>query len=99
MTFSSEEIAKLASMAKLEVTEEEKATLASELSDVVEFVGALSSIDTTGIPETNQVTAITHATYEDEPSEEPFASGIEEAILKTSEQPVEMKQIKVPPVL
>ena len=54
-----QEIDHLANLAKLELTEEEKATYARDLSGVLDFVDQIKEVDTSGIPATAQVTGLT----------------------------------------
>lgn len=46
---SKEEVLKIASLARIELTEEEIERFQSELSAVLHFVGELNEIDTTGV--------------------------------------------------
>lgn len=52
MTISLEEVETIAELAKLHLTEEEKAMLQEQLSDIIEYANILQQIDTSGIPPT-----------------------------------------------
>lgn len=52
------EIEHLANLAKLELSEQEKERYAKELSGILEFVGQLQELDTTGVEPTAHVTGL-----------------------------------------
>lgn len=52
MALTREEVERLADLARLALTEEELANAEQELGRVLEYVGRLSDVDTSGIPET-----------------------------------------------
>ncbi|MFA6428918.1 MAG: Asp-tRNA(Asn)/Glu-tRNA(Gln) amidotransferase subunit GatC [Patescibacteria group bacterium] len=51
MALSLEETKRLAELARMELGEEELTHLGGDLEKILEFVGRLSAIDTTGVPE------------------------------------------------
>lgn len=53
MALTQEEIARLAELARLEISPEENARAQKELERVLEYVGRLSKIDTAGVAETS----------------------------------------------
>lgn len=57
---------KLAQLARLELTEEEVEQYISELTDILQYVEQLSSVDVKGLEPTNQVTGLTNVTRDDE---------------------------------
>lgn len=61
-----DDVLKLAELARLELTEEEVKQYASELSDILQYVEQLSSVDVKGLKPTNQVTGLTNVTRSDE---------------------------------
>jgi aspartyl-tRNA(Asn)/glutamyl-tRNA(Gln) amidotransferase subunit C len=63
---SSEDITKLAYLARIDVTEDEVAEFAGEFSQILEYVEKLQSVDVTGLQPTSQVTGLTNVTREDE---------------------------------
>ncbi len=57
---------KLASLAKLKLTEEEIERYQTELSDILGYVEKLDEVDVTGLEPTTQVTGLTDVTRPDE---------------------------------
>lgn len=53
MALTQDDIARLAELARLELSPEESERAQKELERVLEYVGRLSKIDTTGVPETD----------------------------------------------
>ncbi len=52
------EVKRLASLARIGVSDEAAAALATELASIVGFVGQLGSVETTGVEPTSQVTGL-----------------------------------------
>lgn len=65
MKLSIQEIEHIASLARLELTEEEKAQYAEQLSSVLSYMDVLQEVDTNGVEETTQVTGLTDVSRED----------------------------------
>ena len=63
---SREELLKLASLARLRLTEKEIERLPKELSAILEYVKQLDKIDTSGLEPTYQVTGLKNITRTDE---------------------------------
>lgn len=63
---SRDDILKLAHLARLNVTDEEVTAYASELSEILDYVAVLDTIDVAGLKPTNQVTGLTNVTRADE---------------------------------
>lgn len=61
-----EEVKRIATLAKIGLTEEEAAAMSVELGQIVEFVEQLQSVNTEGVELTNQVTGLTDAWRPDE---------------------------------
>lgn len=61
-----EDILKLARLARLQLTEAEVDKYAVELSEILQYVEQLSSVDVTGLEPTNQVTGLVNVTRADE---------------------------------
>ena len=61
-----EDVLKLAALAHLELTEEEIAKYQTELSDILEYVAQLQSVDVKGLEPTYQVTGLNDVTRKDE---------------------------------
>lgn len=65
MKLSIQDIEKIADLARLELTAEEKTMYAEQLSTVFSYMDLLNAVDTTGIPETCQVTGLQDVVRED----------------------------------
>jgi aspartyl-tRNA(Asn)/glutamyl-tRNA(Gln) amidotransferase subunit C len=63
---SRDDVLKLAQLARLELTDEEVEQYVAELSDILQYVEQLSSVDVKDLKPTNQVTGLTNVTREDE---------------------------------
>jgi aspartyl-tRNA(Asn)/glutamyl-tRNA(Gln) amidotransferase subunit C len=63
---SREDILKLAQLARLQLSEAEIDEFSGELSDILQYVEMLQSIDVSGLEPTNQVTGLTNVTRPDE---------------------------------
>ncbi len=92
------QIEKLAQLAKLSLTDEEKEKFQAELGGILEHMKELDGVDLETVPETNQVTGLTNQTEEDTAQKAPFEKSVAEEILATTERPVEMRQVGVPQV-
>lgn len=62
---SRDDVLKLARLARLSLSDEEVEQYRSELSDILEYVEQLSSVDVEGLKPTNQVTGLTNVTRPD----------------------------------
>ncbi len=90
-----QEIEHLASLAKLDLSEEEKDRYARDLSGIVEFVAALKEVDTDGVVPTSQVTGLVGQERADVVL--PSSSATRERLLAAAPRR-EGDQISVPPV-
>lgn len=61
-----EDVLKLAQLARLELSEEEVEEYSAELSELLQYVEQLGSVDVEGLEPTQQVTGLTNVTREDE---------------------------------
>lgn len=57
---------KLASLARISLSDEEVDEFSEELSAILQYVEQLSSVDVSGLAPTNQVTGLTNVMREDE---------------------------------
>ncbi|MEK7594649.1 MAG: Asp-tRNA(Asn)/Glu-tRNA(Gln) amidotransferase subunit GatC [Patescibacteria group bacterium] len=64
-----EDVLKLAQLARLELTEAEIEEYSTELTEILQYVEQLSSVDVKGLKPTNQVTGLTNVTRPDEIAE------------------------------
>ena len=63
---SREDILKLASLSKLELTDEQVEKFRTEIAEIVDYVEQLGSADVSGLEPTNQVTGLKNVTRPDE---------------------------------
>ena len=61
-----EDVLKLARLARLELSEAEIEEYSSELTEILQYVEHLQSVDIDGLKPTNQVTGLTNVTRPDE---------------------------------
>ena len=66
MKLTTKEIEQVANLARLELSAAEKEMYAEQLSVVLEYVEKLNEVDTTGVPETCQVTGLSDVVRDDE---------------------------------
>lgn len=66
MSLTVTDIEKIAGLARLALTEEEKTQYARELSVVLDYFAQLNEVDTSDVPETCQVTGLEDVTRADE---------------------------------
>lgn len=66
MALTQKDIEHIASLARLELSEEEKTTFASQLSSILEYVGQLAEVDTEGVQYQYHVEGLVNATRHDE---------------------------------
>ncbi len=62
---TTEEVKKIASLARLNLTEEEIELYRGQLSLILDYVGQLKEVDTDGVEPTRQVTGLQNVTRED----------------------------------
>jgi aspartyl-tRNA(Asn)/glutamyl-tRNA(Gln) amidotransferase subunit C len=94
MPLTLKEVEHIADLARLELTDEEKARYREQLSAILDYVAQLRELDTTGIPPTSSVLPPRSALREDEPR-----PGLSLEELLRNAPDVEAGQFRVPPVL
>ncbi len=62
---SRDDVLKLAHLARLELTDEEVEEFSVELTEILQYVEQLASVDVAGLAPTNQVTGLTNVMRED----------------------------------
>lgn len=82
---------KLASLARISLSDDEVDEFSTELSAILQYVEQLSSVDVSGLQPTNQVTGLTNVMREDEVKD----YGYEPADLLKNVPAVQDNQIKV----
>jgi len=61
-----DDVLKLASLARISLSDDEVAEFSEELSAILQYVEQLSSVDVSGLKPTNQVTGLTNIMRKDE---------------------------------
>jgi aspartyl-tRNA(Asn)/glutamyl-tRNA(Gln) amidotransferase subunit C len=94
MSLSIEEVEHIASLARLDLTAEEKTRFAGQLSAILEHAARLQALDTAGIPPTSSVLPVHSVLRPDE-----TRPGLTlEQLLQNAPQ-TQDRQFRVPPVL
>jgi aspartyl-tRNA(Asn)/glutamyl-tRNA(Gln) amidotransferase subunit C len=94
MSLTIEEVEHIAELARLELSEEEKARYREQLSDILDYAARLQALDTSHIPPTSTVLAQRSVLRPDVPAE-----GLTtEKVLRNAPR-AEQNQFRVPPVM
>ena len=64
-TLSRDDVLKLARLARLDLSDDEVTEFAAELSEILQYVEQLQSVNVDGLKPTNQVTGLTNVTRAD----------------------------------
>lgn len=93
---SASELAKLAELSSLELSQDEAVRLSHDLENILEYVHQLSDVDTSGVEPTYQVLDLRNVWREDE-----IEMGVApESLLNLQDSAqIQARQIKVPKVL
>jgi aspartyl-tRNA(Asn)/glutamyl-tRNA(Gln) amidotransferase subunit C len=94
MVLTIPEVEHIANLARLELTEAEKARYAGQLSAILEYAARLQELDTAGIPPTSSVLPARSVLREDQPR-----LGLPPQELFKNAPDVKDNQFRVPPVL
>lgn len=94
MSLTREEVEHIAELARLELTEEEKARYREQLSAILDYAARLQALDTSHIPPTSTVLAKRSPLRPDEASQ-----GLSVDEVLSNAPHVEDKQFRVPPVM
>ena len=95
MSLTLEEVEHIAALARLHLTDEEKALFRLQLSAILEYFAQLQSLDTSGVlPATSVLPGYTSPLRPDEPR-----PGLTTARLLSNAPDSEADQFRVPPVL
>jgi aspartyl-tRNA(Asn)/glutamyl-tRNA(Gln) amidotransferase subunit C len=94
MKLSRKEVDHIADLARLELSDEEKERYAHQLSDILDYVARLQTLDTGSIPPTASVFAAGSALREDVPEQ-----SLQTADILRNAPSAEQDQFRVPPVL
>ncbi|MEK9166840.1 MAG: Asp-tRNA(Asn)/Glu-tRNA(Gln) amidotransferase subunit GatC [Patescibacteria group bacterium] len=96
MQLTTEQVRKIAHLARLHLTDEEVELFAGQLTNILDYVEVLKELDTTGVPETNQVTGLTNVLREDVVSQSLCKP---DELLECSPLPKDKHQIKTKRVI
>jgi aspartyl-tRNA(Asn)/glutamyl-tRNA(Gln) amidotransferase subunit C len=94
MDLTIEEVEHIAALARLELTEQEKANYREQLSAILEYAARLQALDTAGIPPTSSVLPAQARLRSDEPIQ-----GLARETLLKNAPSTNGKMFQVPPVL
>jgi aspartyl-tRNA(Asn)/glutamyl-tRNA(Gln) amidotransferase subunit C len=94
MTLTLEEVEHIAGLARLNLTDEEKALYREQLSAILDYAARLQSLDTAGIPPTSSVLPPRTVLRSDEPR-----PGLTRDDLLANAPETTQGQFRVPPVL
>jgi len=94
MKLTLEEVEHIAELARLRLSDEEKARYGEQLSDILEYAARLQAVDTSGISPTSRVLPARSVLRTDEP--QPGLS-LQDALRNAPD--TEKDQFRVPPVL
>ena len=93
MPFTLEEVEHIATLARLELSAEEKARYRKQLSAILDYIRKLQELDTTDIPPTSSVLSGAGPLRADE-----SRPGLDRESLLENAPEVEQGQFKIPPV-
>ncbi len=94
MTLTLEEVEHIAGLARLKLSDEEKARYREQLSAILDYAARLQSLDTSGIPPTSSVLPPRTVLRPDEPR-----AGLKREDLLANAPDTTENQFRVPPVL
>ena len=94
MKLSLAEVEHIAELARLRLSEDEKARYREQLSEILDYAARLQAVDTSGISPTSSVLPARNVLREDEPR---TGLSLEEVLRNAPE--TEKGQFRVPPVL
>lgn len=94
MSLTLAEVEHIADLARLRLTEDEKARYRQQLSAILDYVAQLQALDTSGIPPTSSVLPARSVLRLDEPR-----PGLATEALLSNAPQVDSDQFRVPPVL
>ncbi|MCL2038219.1 Asp-tRNA(Asn)/Glu-tRNA(Gln) amidotransferase subunit GatC [Candidatus Saccharibacteria bacterium] len=94
MKITNDDVAHLATLSQIALTDEETAALAIDLKSIIKYIEQLSELDTTGVEPTYQVTGLSNIWREDDIEKQVSR---EELLALAPDQ--KNNQVKVPKVL
>ena len=90
------DVERIAALAHLELTDEEKLLFTRQLADILSYAEQLQEIDTTGVPATAHVNTAQRREREDEPH---TSLSIEDAIANAPDRAADAGLFRVPRVI
>jgi aspartyl-tRNA(Asn)/glutamyl-tRNA(Gln) amidotransferase subunit C len=94
MSLTYDDVRHIAKLSRLELSEEEVALYADQLTSILGYVDMLREVDTAGVEATAQATGLSNVLRPDELRTEPLAEP--DALLATSPLPITDHQIETP---
>ncbi len=91
MALSKEDVKKIATLARLELSEDELEKFSGQLSGILDYMESLNEVDTEGVEPISQVTGLENITFEDEVA----SCDYNEELIKQTPQDVQDNMIKV----
>jgi len=92
MKLTKDDVKKIAHLARLGLSDAEIEKFAPQLTDILSYVEMLKEVDTTGVPETSQVTGLANVTREDTVDQ---SLSTPDELLETSELEVVDHQLRI----
>lgn len=92
MKLTQDDVKKIAKLARVKLTPEEIERFTTQLTAILSYVELLGEVDTSGVPETSQVTGLTNVTR---PDEIDHSLATPEELLSTTALPVVDHQIRI----
>lgn len=97
MELSKEQVAHIAGLARLDLTDNETEKFATQLTDILQYVEMLNEVDTDQVEITTQITGLQNISREDQKQDQKDPHHKE--LLECSPNPVELNQIQVKGVM
>lgn len=92
---SKDEVAHIAKLAKLELSDEELERFTPQLGSILDFFGTLQKVNTDDIEETSQVTGLENIARPDSIE----VQGLEDDLLACTPNKVEAHSVKIPKIM
>ena len=95
-TLTIADVERIAALAQLELTDEEKQLFTKQLADILAYAEQVQAIDTSGVPATAHVNAIQQAERDDEPRP---SLPVDDAIVNAPDAAADAGLFRVPRVI
>ena len=93
MQLSSEEVIKIAKLARIALSDDEVEKFRTELSTILDYVEKLNEVDTEGVEETSQVTGLENRWRDDHVDYTFSREDMLESALETAEDHIKVKAV------